>query len=204
MSSITSTPTTTDAHGDDPHGHGNGHDPHLAHHFDTPEQQFDSGKLGMWTFLATEILMFGGLFCAYAVYRYNHPDVFRYGEHHVDTRWGALNTIILLTSSLTMAMGVRYAQLGRKNLLVAMLALTLLGGLGFMVVKTIEYKNKWDHGYFPGFLNSYDRAQNPQGFEKNVIGHMEHPEAAGASGDHTEEAGQDHAGDAADHEGDGG
>jgi len=87
---------------------------------------------------------------------------------------------------------------------VAMLALTLLGGLGFMVVKTIEYKDKWDHGYFPGFLNSYDRSQNPQGFEKNVIGHMEHPEAAGASGDHTEEAGQDHAGDAADHDGDGG
>src|SRR5687768_15511088 len=115
---------TAIAHGHDPHaGHDAAHDhhahpPHLAHHFDTPEQQFDSGKLGMWTFLATEILMFGGLFCAYAVYRYNHPDVFRYGEHHVDTRWGAINTIILLTSSLTMAMGVRYAQLGRKNLLV--------------------------------------------------------------------------------------
>jgi cytochrome c oxidase subunit 3 len=116
--------------------------------------------------------------------------------------WGAINTIILLTSSLTMAMGVRFAQLGKKTLLVAILALTLLGGLGFMVVKTIEYKDKWDHGYFPGFLNSYDRSQNPEGFEKNVVGHMEHPAATPASGDHAEEAGQDHAA-AAEHEGEG-
>src|SRR5688500_4937702 len=179
------------AHAHDEHGHTHAHPPHLAHHFDTPEQQFDSGKLGMWTFLATEILMFGGLFCAYAVYRYNHPDVFRYGEHHVNTMWGAINTIILLTSSLTMAMGVRAAQLGQKSILVAMLVLTLLGGAGFMVIKTIEYTDKWNHGLFPGRYNSYDRTQNPEGFQKNVASHNaaeggeehvtdgEHPEAAG-------------------------
>src|SRR5688500_15184335 len=138
----------------DDHGHTHAHPPHLAHHFDTPEQQFDSGKLGMWTFLATEILMFGGLFCAYAVYRYNHPDVFRYGEHHVNTMWGAINTIILLTSSLTMAMGVRAAQLGQKNILVAMLALTLLGGRGFMVVKPTEKKKKGDNANVPAFSKS--------------------------------------------------
>jgi cytochrome c oxidase subunit 3 len=194
-------------HGQDPHaGHDASHDhhahpPHLAHHFDTPEQQFDSGKLGMWTFLATEILMFGGLFCAYAVYRYNHPDVFRYGEHHVSTFWGATNTIILLTSSLTMAMGVRFAQLGNKSMLVAMLILTLLGGLGFMVIKTIEYKDKWDHGYFPGFYNSYDRTQNPEGFQKNVVGHMEHPEEAGSSGSHADETGASHEPEAGEHQG---
>ncbi len=175
-------------HGQDPHaGHDAAHEhhahpPHLAHHFDTPEQQFDSGKLGMWTFLATEILMFGGLFCAYAVYRYNNPDVFRYGEHHVSTMWGAINTIILLTSSLTMAMGVRYAQLGQNSKLVAMLVLTLLGGAGFMVIKTIEYSDKWNHGYFPGFLNSYDRDQNPEGFQKNVVDKM----GSHGDGDHAE------------------
>ena len=177
----------------DPHGHAPAHDdrghshahpPHLAHHFDTPEQQFDSAKLGMWAFLATEILMFGGLFCAYAVYRYNNPNVFRIGEGHVETLWGAINTVILLTSSLTMALGVRAAQLGQKNLLVGMLAATLLGGAGFMVVKTIEYKSKWDHGLFPGFYNSYDRIQNPEGFKEHVAngGH-------GSEGDHSSSPG---------------
>ncbi len=165
------------------HGHGHDHPPHLAHHFDTPEQQFDSAKLGMWTFLATEILMFGGLFCAYAVYRYHNPNVFRYGEHHVSTMWGTINTVVLLTSSLTMAMAVRAAQLGRNSTLVTLLVATLLGGAGFMVIKTIEYKDKWDHGYFPGFLNSYDRIQNPDGFRDNVVSHMP-GQSHGAEEDH--------------------
>src|SRR5207302_6598702 len=94
---------------------GHHHDPHLAHHFDTPEQQYQSGKLGMWVFLATEILMFGGLFCAYAVYRHNHPDVFEYAHKWLDKTWGAINTIVLITSSLTMAWGVRLAQLGKQR-----------------------------------------------------------------------------------------
>ena len=148
-------------HGD---GHDHAHPPHLAHHFDTPEQQFDASKLGMWAFLATEVLMFGGLFCAYAVYRYNNPGVFRYGEHHVNTWWGALNTIILLTSSLTMAMGVRAAQLGQQKTLAALLVATILGGAGFMVIKAIEYNDKWNHGLFPGLFNRYDRVQNEPAF----------------------------------------
>jgi len=94
MSTISTTPTTLDPHGHDPHGgHGNGHDPHLAHHFDTPEQQMASGKLGMWVFLATEILMFGGLFCAYSVYRHNHPDVFEFAHQYLDKSLGAINTL---------------------------------------------------------------------------------------------------------------
>src|SRR5258707_14554731 len=116
---------------------GNHHDPNLAHHFDTPDQQYTSGKLGMWMFLGTEVLMFGGLFCAYAVYRHNHPEVFEYAHQYLDKNLGALNTIILITSSLTMAWGVRAAQMGKKGLLVALLALTILGGAGFMVVKTV-------------------------------------------------------------------
>jgi cytochrome c oxidase subunit 3 len=119
---------------------------HLQHHFETPEQQYDSGKLGMWLFLATEILLFGGLFVAYAVYRGNHPEVFIWGHHFLDTKLGAINTVILLCSSLTMAWGVRAAQLGQRRLLVLMLSLTLLGAFGFLGIKYVEYKAKWEHG----------------------------------------------------------
>src|SRR6476620_11380385 len=119
---------------------GHHHDPHLAHHFDTPEQQFASGKLGMWVFLATELLMFGGLFCAYSVYRHNHPEIFEFGHQYLDKKLGAINTIVLITSSLTMAWGVRAAQMGRNKVLAFCLILTLLGGAGFMCIKTIEYR----------------------------------------------------------------
>ena len=131
------------------------HDPYLAHHFDTPVQQYSSAKIGMWVFLATEILMFGGLFCAYAVYRGTHPDVFLYAHHFLDTNLGAINTVVLLASSLTMAWGVRAAQLGQKPILVMMLLLTLLGGVGFMGIKTIEYASKYQHGLWFGSDNAF-------------------------------------------------
>ncbi len=137
-------------------GHGDNHHPaHLAHHFETPEQQFESGKLGMWVFLATEILMFGGLFCAYAIYRGNHQDVFLYGYGALDKMWGATNTVVLLASSLTMAWGVRAAQKGQQKLLLTMLLLTFMGGVGFMCIKGVEYKAKWDHHLFPGTMNAF-------------------------------------------------
>ena len=90
------------------------HPKFLAHHFDTPEQQFDSGKLGVWLFLTTEILLFSGLFCAYAVYRANHPEVFIWAHAYLDKTLGALNTIVLIFSSFTMAWAVRAAQMGTK------------------------------------------------------------------------------------------
>ena len=126
------------------------HPAHLRHHFDTPAQQFDSAKLGMWLFLATEILLFGGLFCAYAIYRANHPEIFIWSHHLLDTRLGAINTVVLLTSSLTMAWGVRAAQLGQRRLLVLMLSLTLLGAFGFLGIKYVEYESKWKHGLLWG------------------------------------------------------
>src|SRR5438067_2741205 len=110
MSTASTIPATHEAHGP-----GDGHDPHLAHHFDTMEQQTESGKLGMWVFLATEILMFGGLFCAYSVYRHNHPEVFEWAHHALDRKWGAINTVVLLASSLTMAWGVRASQMGNNK-----------------------------------------------------------------------------------------
>ena len=126
------------------------HSPHLQHHFDTPEQQFDAGKLGIWLFLATEILLFGGLFCAYAIYRANHPEIFLYAHQFLDKVLGGTNTVILLCSSLTMAWAVRASQLGQRRLLIVLLSLTLLGGFGFMSIKYVEYKAKWEHGLLPG------------------------------------------------------
>lgn len=148
--------STTAAH--DPHAHGpddeHAHDPHLAHHFDTPEQQFSTSKLGLWLFLATEILMFGGLFVAYAVYRYNHPEVYLWAHRALDAKWGMINTIVLLASSFTMAWGVRAAQLNQKKLLQLMLVLTFFGGVIFMCIKAVEYKTKWEHHLFPGEFNA--------------------------------------------------
>jgi cytochrome c oxidase subunit 3 len=129
---------------------GGGHDAHLAHHFDTPKQQFESNKLGMWIFLATEILLFGGLFCAYSVYRSNHPEIFAYAHQFLDKKLGGLNTLILICSSFTMAWAVRAAQLGERKKLVTLLALTLLFACGFLGVKGVEYEQKWKHGLLWG------------------------------------------------------
>ena len=130
--------------------HDDDHPAHLQHHFDTPAQQFDSAKLGMWLFLATEILLFGGLFVAYAIYRANHPEIFSWAHHLLDTKLGAINTVVLLTSSLTMAWGVRAAQLGQRKLLILLLCLTLLGGFGFLGIKYVEYSSKYKHGLLWG------------------------------------------------------
>ncbi|MEM9019676.1 MAG: cytochrome c oxidase subunit 3 [Planctomycetota bacterium] len=139
--------------------HHDGHDHHgpdyLAHHFDTPEQQFESGKLGMWLFLVTEVMMFGGLFVAYALYRANHPDVFAYSHGFLDWKLGGINTAILLASSFTMALAVRAAQLGQQKALCTLLALTLLGGFGFLGIKYMEYTSKFKHFIYPGTSNIY-------------------------------------------------
>lgn len=126
------------------------HPPNLAHHFESPAQQFASGKLGMWIFLATEILLFGGLFCAYAVYRAMHPEIFDYAHLYLSKELGGINTIVLLTSSLTMAWGVRASQLGQKKLLAWMLVLTLVFACMFLGIKYVEYKAKWEEGLLPG------------------------------------------------------
>ena len=118
----------------------------VEHHFENADQQYQSAKLGMWVFLATEILFFGGLFVAYAVYRGNHPEVFVFGHHFLDKNLGALNTVILICSSLTAAWAVRAAQLKQIGMLKLMILLTMLCAFGFMGVKAIEYNGKWKHG----------------------------------------------------------
>ncbi len=118
----------------------------VDHHFENADQQYQSAKLGMWVFLATEILFFGGLFCAYSVYRFNHPEVFIFGHHFLDKSLGALNTVILICSSLTAAWAVRAAQLKQIRMLKLMLVLTILFAFGFLGVKAVEYNSKWKHG----------------------------------------------------------
>lgn len=137
------------------HDHDHDHPDYLAHHFDTPDQQFEAGKLGMWLFLVTEVLMFGGLFCAYALYRANHPDIYVYAHGFLDWKLGATNTAILLASSFTMALAVRASQLGQKGMLVLLLVLTLGGGFGFLGIKYVEYTSKFSHSLWPGEMNLY-------------------------------------------------
>jgi cytochrome c oxidase subunit 3 len=126
------------------------HAGHVAHHFDTAEQQFESGKLGMWIFLATEILLFGGLFCAYAVYRSNHPEIFVYAHRYLDKVLGAINTAVLICSSFTVAWAVRCAQLGHKKALVRLLAATIALAGCFLGIKYVEYQHKWKEGLLWG------------------------------------------------------
>src|SRR5579862_6600146 len=140
----------------DPHA-GNHHDPHLAHHFDTPEQQYSSAKLGMWIFLGTEILMFGGLFCAYAVYRHNHQSMFEFAHQYLDKILGAINTLVLITSSLTMAWAVRSSQLGNQASLRWLMAITILGGYIFLGIKSVEYHAKWEEAIFIGPVNQFHK-----------------------------------------------
>lgn len=138
--------------------------PHLQHHFESMEQQYESGKLGMWLFLVTEILLFGGLFCAYAIYRSSHPEVFSYAHQFLDKSLGGFNTIVLIVSSLTMAVAVRAAQLGQQRALVTCLALTLACAFLFLGVKYVEYQHKWKHGLLWGQKyqsQSHDAAAAP-------------------------------------------
>jgi len=138
------------------HSHDHEHGPFIAHHFHTAEQQFDSGKLGIWLFLVTEVLFFGGLFVAYIIYRYNRPEVFTDAHHHLDTLLGGLNTIVLLFSSLTMAWGVRAAQMGDNKTTAISVLITMVCAALFLGVKAVEYSHKWDLGLLPGDYFSYD------------------------------------------------
>lgn len=117
--------------------------PHLAHHFDSNPQQHEAAKLGMWLFLATEVLLFGGLFCLYAIFRANNPELFSYGSRFLDSTWGAINTTVLIISSLTMAIAVRCAQGGHHRQMALFLFLTLMLACDFLGIKYIEYSHKF-------------------------------------------------------------
>ena len=155
-----------DAHA---HAHAAQH-PALQHHFESMPQQKEAAVLGMWTFLLTEILFFGGLFTAYMLYRIWYHDAFVAASSSITIFWGALNTVVLIGSSLTMALAVRSAQTNQRKALVRWLILTMILGTVFLGVKVIEYADKFEHHHVPGPDFVWDS------------------HAAGAAGDATEHA----------------
>lgn len=146
MSSI-----TTPVEGQDPeavaHAH---HNPHLQHHFATAEQQFDTVKIGIWLFLATEILMFGGLFAGFAYMQNRFPEAFYLGHKDLQQGLGTLNTIVLLISSFTMVMAVNKAATNKRKQLIVYLCITIFCALVFLGVKYIEYSTHYHECMLPG------------------------------------------------------
>src|SRR5436190_2521471 len=127
-------------HGDD-HGHGHG-SRFIQHHYDDAQHQFDSGKFGIWLFLAQEVLFFSALFVAYILYRIHHPEIYSYAHKYLDVKMGAINTAVLIFSSLTAAWAVRCAQLNQRKGLILCIVVTLGCACTFLVVKYFEYSHK--------------------------------------------------------------
>ena len=123
---------------------------HSARSSTRPSQQKDASTLGMWIFLITEVMFFGGMFLAYTVYRGLYPEVFAVASTSINVYWGAANTVVLLCSSLTMVLAVRAAQLGQKNMIVIFLILTLILGGVFLGVKAKEWYDKYEEHHIPG------------------------------------------------------
>ncbi len=139
---------------------------HVQHHFTDSEQQRESAKLGMWVFLLTEVLLFGGLFVAYGVFRAWYPEMFYNAHKQLDVLLGSVNTIVLITSSVTMALAIRFIQVDKRKLTIAFLLLTLLFALTFLVIKYFEYSHKIELGQLPGNMYSFTGVQgnNPHIF----------------------------------------
>jgi cytochrome c oxidase subunit 3 len=134
----------------------------LREQFDTAAQQKDASTLGMWIFLITEIMFFGGMFLCYTVYRSAYPQVFAEASRSLNVYIGAANTVVLLCSSLTMVLAVRAAQLGRRKAIVTYLVMTLALGLVFLGVKAVEWQEKFTHHHIPGQANFHLEGLAPE------------------------------------------
>ena len=164
-----------------------GHDPHhnhlVHHHFDDMEQQREANTLAMWAFLVTEIMMFGGLFFVYSLYRYNFHTAYTYGSSRLNIPLGTANTFVLLFSSLTMVLAVHAAQTRSRKALVGWLLATIVLGTAFIGIKAIEWKADYDEGLVPAL--SWDPRHWPEkGIPKNVVGSVvgeNRPQASSSS-----------------------
>lgn len=125
------------------------HEPGLQHQFEDMGQQEESVSIGMWMFLVQEIMFFGGLFTAYLVFRSRFPMAFAAGSNHLDVVMGFVNTLVLIVSSLTMALTVFYAQKGNRTMQVVLIVLTMIFGATFLGVKVVEYTDKYNHALVP-------------------------------------------------------
>jgi cytochrome c oxidase subunit 3 len=128
------------------------HEHHVAHHFQNAEHEYQSSKEGIWLFMATEILMFGAIFVGYSIYHALYPEMFAEGAKYLDWRLGFVNTLVLIFSSLTMALGIYYLQRNQPKKATLSLAITIFCGAVFMCVKYFEYTHKFHLGIFPGHL----------------------------------------------------
>ncbi|MCY1043563.1 MAG: cytochrome c oxidase subunit 3 family protein [Myxococcaceae bacterium] len=135
--------------------------PKLAAHFASLEVQKHAARLGMWLFLATEILLFAGLFACYAAYRFLFPEAWAACSRELDLTMGTINTVVLITSSFTAAMAVHYAKEGKNKMVGHMFVLTLLMAIAFLVIKFFEYKHKFHIGTLPGRYYFYEGIQLP-------------------------------------------
>jgi cytochrome c oxidase subunit III len=133
----------------------------LQHHFPSLAQQGHAARLGMWLFLSTEILLFTGLFTCYSVYRWLFPEVFAQASAHLDTGIGTANTFVLITSSLTVALGLHAAREAKGRRAAAFLAVTLALGGVFMVLKAVEYAHHFELGQLPGRYYTYSQVRGP-------------------------------------------
>jgi cytochrome c oxidase subunit 3 len=129
--------------------HGEYHQPGLQHQFEDMKQQEESVSIGMWLFLVQEIMFFGGLFTVYLVFRWKYPMAFAAGSNHLNVVMGFVNTLVLIVSSLTMALTVYFAQKGNRNMQVILVLLTMLFGATFLGVKAVEYTDKYNNGLIP-------------------------------------------------------
>ena len=134
----------------DPAAHPGAESGGAAHSHMSPAQAYEAAKLGLWTFLGTEILLFGGLFTTFIVYRLKYPEMFRADFVHLNRVMGAVNTVVLICSSLTVALGIAAIRKGKQRLLKVFLSLTILLAAAFLVVKYFEWTEKFSHGLFPG------------------------------------------------------
>jgi len=146
----------------DTHAVATEHSPHLRHHFDDMGQQFDSATFGMWVFLLTEIMFFGGMFGAYTVYRSMYPEAFASTSAYMNPLFGALNTAVLIVSSLSMALAVRAAHLGQQKALQLLLVVTMFFGVCFLVIKGFEYHEHWVDMKVPLIGGHWDYSEAPQ------------------------------------------
>jgi len=141
--------------------HSHHHNPALLHHFATEEQQRNSASFGMWIFLATEVMFFGGLFCAYLIYRHWYFGDFAAASTSINAKLGGANTAVLICSSLTVVLAIWAAQTSRRALMIAMLVLTMLFGLVFLGIKGIEYYDKFEEHHVPGASFSFEHVPIP-------------------------------------------
>lgn len=144
-----------------------GHSPFLQHHFDDLHQQLDSSTLGMWVFLLTEVMFFGGMFAAYTIYRVMYPGAFASTSRYMEPVLGGINTAVLICSSLTMALAVRFAQIGNRKLIRIFLILTMIFGIAFIGVKFSEYYMHWKEHLVP-WLN-FQYPEHPEFFHNAQI-----------------------------------